>query len=52
MVGVRFDPAAVDAEAELEAVVLERPVSRSEMIKTLLDEALTAREKRRQRKGR
>lgn len=52
MVGVRFDPSAVDAEAELEAAAVDRPVSRSEMIKTLLDEALTAREKRRKRQGR
>lgn len=52
MVGVRFDPSAVDAEAELESAALDRPVSRSEMVKTLIGEALAAREKRRKRAGR
>lgn len=51
VVGVRMDPADVDAEAARETKTQGRAVSRSEMVKTLLEEALTARQRRRNRKG-
>lgn len=43
VVGVRLDPAAVDALAVSESLHLGREVKRSEMIKILLEEALAAR---------
>lgn len=52
VMGVRRDPADVDAEAVLESREQGREVKRSEMVNTLIDEALTARQRRRDRKAR
>ncbi len=50
IIAVRFDPAPVDAEAEIETVELGRAVTRSEMMKTLITEGLAARQRRRTRR--
>jgi len=42
-VGIRIDPTEVDALAAEESVRCGREVKRSEMLRTLVDEALAAR---------
>lgn len=51
VVGVRMDPSGIDAEAARESEDQGREVTRSEMVKTLITEALAARQRRRNRKG-
>jgi hypothetical protein len=51
-VGFRIDPTEVDAEAAAETERLGRPVQRSEMIRTLIEEALAARALRAHREAR
>jgi hypothetical protein len=45
IVGVRFDPTDVDREAARDGL------NRSQMVKRLIDEALTARRRKRKRNG-